>query len=279
MKNLVRVLILTVSASFLIGCAVVREGEVGVKRKLGKYSDTPYTEGLKVFNPFTAKIIKVPVQTENLEVSLMLPSKEGLNIGAEISILYNVIPQAAPDLLRTVGMNYESNVILPVFRSAIADVSSNFFAKDMHTGQRGEIETAIKEHMEKILIDKGISVEAVLFKSIKLPPNLARAIEEKLEAEQQALRMEFVLQEAQREADRKRIEAEGVRDAQKIIAEGLSPEILQFKSIEAFMKLASSPNTKVIISDGDMPMLMDPNAMETGSNTKKINERSFFKTE
>ncbi len=279
MKNLVRVLILTVSASFLIGCAVVREGEVGVKRKLGKYSDTPYTEGLKVFNPFTAKIIKVPVQTENLEVSLMLPSKEGLNIGAEISILYNVIPQAAPDLLRTVGMNYESNVILPVFRSAIADVSSNFFAKDMHTGQRGEIETAIKEHMEKILIDKGISVEAVLFKSIKLPPNLARAIEEKLEAEQQALRMEFVLQEAQREADRKRIEAEGVRDAQKIIAEGLSPEILQFKSIEAFMKLASSPNTKVIISDGDMPMLMDPNAMETGSNTKKINERSFYKTE
>lgn len=277
MKKPSNYLILVVLFSMLASCTVVRQGEVGVKRKLGKYADKPYEEGLKFFNPFTQKIVKVPTQTENLEVSLMLPSKEGLNIGAEISILYNVIPEDAPELLRNVGMNYERNVILPVFRSAIADVSSKFYAKDMHTGERGVIENDIKDHMDKILREKGLKIEAVLFKSIKLPPNLARAIEEKLEAEQQALRMEFVLQEAEREAERKRIEAAGIRDAQKIISEGLSAEILQYKSIEAFIQLASSPNTKVIVSDGDMPMLLD--SEPTGSTSpKKINQEKSFLT-
>ena len=251
-----KVLVIAILAIVLSSCAVIRQGEVGVKRTFGKYSDKTYTEGLKVFNPFTSTVVKVPVQTENLEVDLRLPSKEGLNIGAEISILYNVIPKDAPDLLRNVGQNYERNVILPVFRSAIADVTSRFYAKDMHTGERGTIEKAIGDQMSNLLEGKGIVIEAVLIKSIQLPPNLARAIEEKLEAEQQALRMEFVLQEAKREAERKRIEAEGIRDAQNIISEGLDPQILQFKSIEAFMQLAKSPNTKIVISDGDMPVLL-----------------------
>lgn len=257
MKHTMKLLIVLVGTFFISSCTVIKQGEVGVKRKLGTYSDTPYTEGLRMYNPLTQRILKIPVQTENLEVSLFLPSKEGLNIGAEISILYNIIPNEAPNLLRNVGMDYENNVILPVFRSAIADVSSKYYAKDMHTGERGAIEYAIQEHMDKILRKKGISIEAVLFKSIRLPQNLARAIEEKLEAEQKALRMDFVLQEADREAERKRIEAAGIRDAQKIIAEGLTKEILQYKSIEAFMSLANSPNAKVIVSDGDMPMIMD----------------------
>lgn len=278
MKKITSFLMLLTGFLFITSCTVVRQGEVGVKRKLGKYVDKPYTEGLKFYNPFTQKIIKVPVQTENLEVSLILPSKEGLNIGAEISILYNVMPQEVPNLLRNTGMNYESNVILPVFRSAIADVSSKYYAKDMHTGERGKIEIAIKDHMDKVLRGKGIAVEAVLFKSIKLPPNLARAIEEKLQAEQSALRMDFVLQEAEREAERKRIEAAGIRDAQIIIAEGLSNKILQYKSIEAFMKLADSPNTKIIVSDGDMPMILGSELEETVPS-KKINSNQRFITE
>lgn len=245
-------------AMLLTSCAVIRQGEVGVKRTFGKYSDKTYTEGLRVFNPVTSVFVKVPVQTENLEVSLSLPSKEGLNIAAEVSILYNVLPRRAPELLRNVGQDFERNVVLPVFRSAVADVSARFYAKDMHTGERGTIELAIKERMTELLKDKGIVIEAVLIKSILLPRNLARAIEEKLQAEQQALRMEFVLQEARREAERKRIEAEGVRDAQNIISQGLDPQILQFKSIEAFLKLAQSDNTKVIITDGDMPVLISP---------------------
>ncbi|MEM6319904.1 MAG: prohibitin family protein, partial [Bacteroidota bacterium] len=232
------------------------EGEVGVKRKLGKYSDKPYNEGLKVFNPLTSRVVKVSTQTNNMEVKLAIPSKEGLNIRSEVSILYNVIPNQTPKLLRDIGTNFERNVILPVFRSAVSDVSSRFFAKDMHTGQRAKIEIAIRDQMMTVLDGKGIRIENVLLKSIQLPPSLATAIEEKLEAEQQAQRMEFVLQEARREAERKAIEAEGIRDAQKIIAEGLDRNILQFKSIEAFLELAKSPNSKVIISDGDMPMLV-----------------------
>ena len=229
-----------------------------MKRTFGKYADRPYTEGLRVFNPFTSTIVKVPIQTENMEVALNLPSKEGLNIRAEISILYNIQSVKAPEILRNIGPDYEENVILPVFRSAVADVSARFFAKDMHTGERSTIETDIRDQMSSILAERGITVDAVLIKSIQLPANLARAIEEKLEAEQRALRMEFVLDEARREAERKRIEAEGVRDAQNIISEGLDPQVLQFKSIEAFLELAKSPNTKVIISDGDLPVLLSP---------------------
>lgn len=257
----------------LSNCTVVRQGEVGVKRTLGKYSDKPYTEGLRTFNPFITTMVKVPIQTENLEVSLSLPSKEGLNILAEISILYNVKASDAPMMLRNVGINYESNLILPVFRSAVSDVSSRFFAKDMHTGERATIEIAIRDQMAKILEEKGIMVEAVLIKSIALPRNLARAIEEKLQAEQQALRMEFVLQEAKREAERKRIEAEGVRDAQNIISQGLDANILRFKSIEAFLELAKSPNAKIIVSDGDLPVLLEgpapaTNTLNTGISVK-----------
>ncbi len=265
--NRLKQLLLLLVVIALSNCTVIRQGEVGVKRTLGKYSDRPYTEGLKTFNPLITTMVKVPIQTENLEVSLNLPSKEGLNIQADISILYNVKPNDAPMMLRNVGVNFQQNLILPVFRSAIADVSSRFFAKDMHTGERATIEIAIRDQMNKTLDPKGVVVEAVLIKSIVLPRNLARAIEEKLEAEQRALRMEFVLQEAQREAERKRIEAEGVRDAQNIISQGLDANILRFKSIEAFLELAKSPNAKIIISDGDLPVLIDNPESPSGVNT------------
>ncbi len=242
---------------FSQSCVTVNQGEVGVKRKLGQFSDEGYTEGLRFYNPFISRIIKISIQTENLEVGLNIPSKEGLNIYSEVSILYNVDPNMASDLLREIGTEYEANVILPVFRSAVADVSANYFAKDMHTGQRSSIEKSIKDRMMTYLEEKGIFVEAVLLKSIQLPASLAMAIEQKLEAEQEAQRMEFVLTQAEREAEQKRIEAKGVRDAQLIIAEGLDQKVLQFKSIEAFEKLANSANAKVIISDGDMPIILN----------------------
>ncbi|MEO0734840.1 MAG: prohibitin family protein [Bacteroidota bacterium] len=250
------VLLLAVALLILPSCTVVREGEVGVKRTLGKYKEKPIEQGVTFFNPFTTAIEKISTQTENMEVGLNLPSKEGLNIRADISILYSVDGTRAPEVLRQIGPNYERQVILPVFRSAVADVSARYFAKDMHTGQRAIIEGAIQEQMSKNLLDRGLIIENVLVKSITLPQNLARAIEAKLEAEQQALRMEFVLQETRQQAEQQRIEAEGTRDAQLIIAEGLTPEVLRFKSIEAFLELAKSPNTKVIVSGSDMPLMM-----------------------
>ena len=258
MKSLFNFLALfVVLALVLPSCTVVREGEVGVKRTLGKYQEKSVDKGVVMYNPFITTIQKVSTRTENLEVGLNLPSKEGLNIRAEISILYSLDGTQAAEVLRQLGINYDRSVVLPVFRSAVADVSARYFAKDMHTGQRAVIENAIREQMMTNLEGRGINIENVLVKSIQLPNNLARSIEEKLEAEQQALRMEFVLQQAKQEADQQRIRAEGTRDAQLIIAEGLTPEILRFKSIEAFLELAKSPNTKVIVSDGDLPIMMD----------------------
>jgi regulator of protease activity HflC (stomatin/prohibitin superfamily) len=252
---------LTLLALFILSlssCVVIREGEVGVKRKLGKYNNTVYTSGLKGYNPLITTVERISTQTNNLKVAIIIPSKEGLSIRSEISILYRIQSKEAPNLLRNVGIDYEDNIILPVFRSAIADVTSRFFAKDMHSGERSTIETAIKDQMMVNLKGRGIEVEAVLMKSIQLPASLATAIEAKLSAEQAAQRMEFVLQEARQEAERKKIEASGVRDAQQIIAQGLTPMLLNFKSIEAFLELAKSPNAKVIITDGNTPMITSP---------------------
>ncbi len=245
-------------------CVVVRQGELAVRRNLGKYEDKVRTSGLQTFNPFTSTIVKISGQTENIEVNVNIPSKEGLTIQSEVSILYRVVQKDAPNLLRTVGLDYENTLILPVFRSAVADVTARYFAKDMHSGSRAEIEVAIRELMMQTLGPRGIVVEAVLLKSIVLPRNLTKAIEEKLEAEQQAQRMEFVLQQERQEAERKRLQAQGVRDANQIISEGLTPEILQFKAIEAWLELSKSPNAKVIFTNGSVPLVMD---VEQTSNT------------
>jgi prohibitin 1 len=127
----------------------------------------------------------------------------------------------------------------------------------MHSGMRSDIEKAIKSKMEETLTAQGILIEAVLMKSIQLPSGLASSIEQKLQAEQDAMRMEFVLKQATLEAERKIIEAKGIRDSQKIISEGLTEEIIKIRSIEAFMELSKSPNSKVIITDGAAPMLLD----------------------
>lgn len=239
-------------------CVVVRQGEFGVKRKLGKYEDKVYTSGMRTFNPFTSTFVKISGQTENIEVSVNIPSREGLTIQSEVSILYNVVQKDAPELLRNVGLDYEQTIILPVFRSAVADVTARYYAKDMHSGSRAEIETSIRELMMQTLSKKGIIVEAVLLKSIVLPRNLTKAIEDKLEAEQQAQRMEFVLQQEKQEAERMRIQAKGQSDANKIISEGLSQQVLQFKALEAWLELSKSSNAKVIISNGSVPMILDP---------------------
>ena len=248
-------------AILVSSCTVVRQGEFGVKRRFGKVSDNVYTSGLRTYNPFTTKIIKLSSQTENIEVSLNIPSQEGLTIQSEVSILYRVVQKDAPDLLRTVGMEYEETIILPVFRSAVADITSKYYAKDMHSGNRAGIELGIRDLMMKTLKDKGILVENVLLKSISLPRNLTKAIEDKLEAEQQAQRMEFVLQQEKQEAERKRIQATGERDANQIISQGLTEQVLQFKALDAWLKLSQSSNSKVIITNGSVPMMMDPESL------------------
>jgi regulator of protease activity HflC (stomatin/prohibitin superfamily) len=237
-------------------CTVVRPGEVGVKQKLGKLSDKNHTQGPVWYNPFTTKVIKTNIQINDIELSLSLPSKEGLSVVAQISILYRIEQNSVSKVIKNIGPEYE-NIISNVFRSASADVCSNYFAKDMHSGMRSEIEQAIKEKMASNLEDKGIVVEAVLMKSIQLPSGLSKSIEEKLQAEQDAMRMVFILDQEKLEADRKRIEATGTKDAQKILSEGLTEEILRLRSIEALLELSKSPNSKVIITEGKTPFVIE----------------------
>jgi prohibitin 1 len=246
----------TASILVISSCTIVRPGEVGIKQRLGKLSENITTQGSVVFNPFTSKVIKTSIQTNNLELSINLPSKEGLSITSQISILYRLEKTKVADVIRNFGLNYES-IIANVFRSASADVCSQFFAKDMHSGMRSEIEKAIKNKMGETLTDQGIAIESVLMKSIQLPAGLSSSIEQKLQAEQDAMRMEFVLQQEKLEAERKIIEAKGTRDAQKILAEGLTPEIIKIRSIEAFNNLSKSPNSKVIITNGTTPFLIE----------------------
>jgi prohibitin 1 len=257
MKTLLKFFALTSLAMIFTSCAVIRPGEVGMKQTIGKLKPKVYVAGAVGYNPFITTVVKMPTRTENVEVKLSLPSKDGLNVRAEISILYRIDPQKAPDIIREIGRDFENVLILSVFRSAAADVCSRFMAKDMYTGNRSQIETDIRDHMMKIVGDRGFEVESVLLKSIILPAGLSRAIEEKLEAEQVAQRMEFELQREQMEAQRKKIEAEGIRDAQKIIEQGLSRRVIEWQSIDAFKALAKSANTKLIITNGKAPFLID----------------------
>jgi regulator of protease activity HflC (stomatin/prohibitin superfamily) len=201
-------------------CTIIRQGEVGVKRRLGKIDPEYVQQGANGYNFLTTTIIKVPTRTVNIEVKPDLPSKEGLTIRSEISILYRMKPEAAPKIVQNIGLNYESEVILPVFRSAAADVTAKFLAKDMHSGERTQIEQAIRKEMTEILEPAGFVIDNVLMKSIKLPDGLARTIEEKLQAEQEAQRMEFVKEREKRDAERRIIEAEGKKEIARIQAEG-----------------------------------------------------------
>lgn len=269
-------------------CVIIRQGEVGVKRKLGRIQPEPVMEGPEGFNPFVTTILRVPVRTVNLEVRLPLPSKEGLTINSEISILYRVQAQSAPLLLQEVGQFYEQEIIMPVFRSAAADVTARFMAKDMHSGARAVIEKEISGRMNEILEPRGIQIEDVLMKSIQLPPGLSQAIEEKLEAEQEAQRMEFVKQRETADAERRIIQAKGERDSRIIAAEAqkrtleieaegqanatrfqaaaqaeantkldssLTEQILRYRAIEAFHLISNGENSKLIITDGQTPFL------------------------
>lgn len=248
---------LALVAALSTGCAaVIQQDHVGVRDTFGSLAEEPSEAGLKLILWPIFDITKVRISTVNLEVAADLPSREGLTIGSEVSILYKLRPKMAPKVLGEVGPNYESALILPVFRSAIADVTARYDAKDMHTGKRAVIEEDVRKRMSEILSSRGFDIEAVLLKSIRLPARLSASIEQRLQAEQDAERMLFVLEQEKREAKRKVIEAQGIRDAQQSLAKGLTKEVLQFRAIEALQELYKSPNTKVVITDGSPSVLL-----------------------
>lgn len=250
------IIVLTMFALLLSSCAIIRPGEVGIKQRMGKLSEKTHFQGTVWFNPFTTRVLKTNVQINDIELSLSLPSKEGLSVVAQISILYRIDQNSVSKVIRSLGLRYET-IISNVFRSASADVCSKYFAKDMHSGMRAEIEKEIQKKMAENLSEQGIYVSAVLMKSIQLPAGLAGSIEQKLQAEQDAMRMKFILEQEELEAERKIIEATGTRDAQKILSEGLTDNIIKIRSIEAFLELSKSPNSKLVVTDGKVPFLIE----------------------
>lgn len=253
-----KLFIILVSISCLSSCAIIRPDQVAVKQKMGRIQGDIVGEGVKVHNPLFSSYLKVPVRNINMKINLEIPSKEGLTIRSEMSILYRIKREKVIDIIREVGLYYERDLIAPVFRSSLADVSARFMAKDMHTGQRAIIEQEVKKQMMDIIGEKGFIIESVLMKRIELPKSLSEAIENKLAAEQEAQRMQFVLQREKQEAERKKIEAEGIRTAQLIINEGLTENVLRFRAIEAFRELSKSNNSKIIFYNGKMPFMLNP---------------------
>ena len=165
----------------------------------------------------------------------------------EASLLWRLDPAKAANIYKTVGTEYPRVVVEPQIRSALREITASYEAKALYSAQREKIATEIFQLFNKMSKDRGVIADAVLLRKIGLPPVVANAIQEKLKREQEAEQMKFVLQKEQQEAERKRIEAQGISDFQKIVASGISAQLLEWKGIEATEKLAMSQNTKVVV--------------------------------
>lgn len=225
---------------------VVPAGHVGVKDFFGRVSPNVLTNGVHVVLPFT-RVIKMSVRTQEVKETAEVPSKEGLVMDLEGSLLFRLDPTKAAEIYRTVGKDYPEIIVHPQIRSAIREITASYDAKALYSSEREQVARETFELFQKMAGGRGIIAEAVLLRKIGLPPVVANAIQEKLKAEQQSQQMKFVLQKEQQEAERKRIEAQGIADFQKIVAQGISPQLLEWKGIEATEKLAMSPNTKIVV--------------------------------
>ena len=224
----------------------VSAGHVGIKDFFGSVSSTVLSPGINVVMPMT-RVVQMSVQTQEVKEVAEVPSQEGLILSLETSLLFQLDPAKAADIYRTVGSSYIGTIVEPQFRSAIREVTASYEAKALYSAEREKIATEIFTLFKRIAGERGIMVQQVLLRRIGLPPVVANAIQEKLRREQEAEQMKFVLQKEQQEAERKRIEAQGIADFQRIVAQGISSQLLEWKGIEATEKLATSSNTKIVV--------------------------------
>ncbi|MCU0575822.1 MAG: prohibitin family protein [Desulfobacterota bacterium] len=226
--------------------AVIPAGHVGVKDFFGRVSKNTLPPGMGIVIPFT-KVVKMTVQTQEIMEQADTPSREGLIINLEVSLLYRLDPEKAADIYKKVGKSYAQVVVEPQLRSAIREITASYDAKSLYSSERNKIAQEIQNMFVHLTKGRGIITDQVLLRKIGLPTTVANAIQEKLKREQEAEQMKFVLQKEQQEAERKRIEAQGVADFQRIVAQGISPQLLEWKGIEATEKLAASQNTKIVV--------------------------------
>jgi prohibitin 1 len=224
----------------------VGTGHVGVLTLFGKVTGETLGEGIHLINPMKTNN-ELSVQTQTLKESASVPSSEGLMMALDTSLIYHLSPDRAADVFQKIGADYEDKVVEPTLRSAIREATASHTANALYTSEREAVANQIQNEVTSELNKRGLAVENVLLRDINLPATLKASIEAKQQAEQEALAMNFRLQKETQEAQRKRIEAAGVRDFQQIVAQGITPSLLEWKGIEATENLAKSPNTKVVV--------------------------------
>ena len=234
--------------AFTLSCSVrtISTGHVGIATLFGAITGERLPEGIHLVNPLK-RIAELSVRTQESKEHAEVPSSEGLIITLEASLLYRLDPARASEVYQTIGPAYEEIMVSPNFRSVMRAVTSSHTANTLYSEAREQVAQQMVDQLKRALEPRGIVVENILLRDIKLPDTLKQAIEAKQQAEQDAQRMQFVLQKEKQEAERKRLEAQGVADFQRIVSQGLSQQLLEWKGIEATEKLVGSPNSKIVI--------------------------------
>ncbi|MBD2019445.1 prohibitin family protein [Leptolyngbya sp. FACHB-36] len=239
-------------------CVIIPVGKVGVVETFGKVSETTLGPGIYLQNPLS-NVIQFSTQTREVKETAEVPSKDGLVVTVDMSILYRLDPSKVKQLYETVGTEYEGVVLVPQARSLMRSATASYEAQTLYTSQRQALSQQLQRSLSQQVALRGVIVEEALLRNVVLPESIQKSVQQKLQAEQDSQRMEFVIQKERKEAERKRIEAQGVADSQRIISQGLTDKVLQFRQIEATEKLAQSQNAKiVIVGDSKAPLNLQP---------------------
>ena len=251
-------------AAFLVVIALfasvvrVDSGHVGVLTLFGRVTGEVLPEGVHLVNPFKSNN-ELSIRTQEIKESASVPSSEGLVMNLDTSLIYHLNPEKAAEVYQKIGPNYLVVFIEPNLRAAIREATASHTANALYSGERELVAKQIRDQLTTLLGQRGILVEAILLRDIQLPLTLKTSIETKQQAEQEALAMNFRLQKEKQEAERKRIEAAGIRDFQQIVAQGISAQLLEWKGIEATENLAKSPNSKIVVignSKNGLPLIL-----------------------
>lgn len=247
-------------------------GKIGVKSLFGKVDNTVLYSGLNFINPLV-EVNVVDVKTQNYTMSgvndegdksgddaIHVLTQDGLEVVIDLTVLYRVMSSEAPRIVKETGLDYRDKIVRPLTRTKIRDNAVFFTAIDMYSNKRDLFQGRIFKSIEEDFKKRGLVLEQLLVRNITLPATVRGSIEEKIKAEQDAQKMQFVLQKEKQEAERKRVEAQGIADYQKIISSGLTEKQLQYEQIQVMKGLVTSPNSKVIIMGGNKtPVILDTN--------------------
>jgi regulator of protease activity HflC (stomatin/prohibitin superfamily) len=248
----------------------INAGYIGVTSLFGKIDDVVLQSGLNVINPLK-KVYEIDIRTQNYTMSGQLDERvskgddairvltaDGLEVVIDLTVLYSLIPSETPQLMRSIGLDYRDKIVRPLARTKIRDNAVYYDAVALYSTKRDEFQDKIFKSIDEDFKRRGIVLEQLMVRSIELPNSVKASIESKINAEQEAQKMQFVLQKERQEAERKRVEAQGIADYQRIISSTLSDKQLQYETIKANLELAKSSNSKVIIMGGkSAPFIID----------------------